>query len=307
MADEKLYGRRVRVLVSAPSSANYHEFTTTDLEINGGEGGAADPGLRVTFKIELSDKKEPNTSEIVIYNLNKDSRALCQAKHAKVTLEAGYEASGLSLLARGDLRIGDSKREGADWVTTLKIGDGERAYRNARVKQTFAAGTTGGDVLRYLAGQSGLQQGNIPDVLADLIKTYDSGYALSGKWSEEMDRFCKGIGFRWWTQNQTLYVALPDAPLHDPLNKGKPLVSTEIPEISVDSGLIGSPEFGTPEKKGKPALLKFTALLRPVTIGALVHLKSAFHDGDVRVKKASFVGDTHGLDWYVNYEGVLSQ
>ena len=78
-----------------------------------------------------------------------------------------------------------------------------------------------------------------------------------------------------------------------------------IPEISVDSGLIGSPEFGTPEKNGKPALVKFTSLFTVTQPGARVHLKSERYNGEVLVVKSQFVGDTHGRDFYTHYQGTL--
>jgi len=298
VAEDRLFDRRCRIKISAPANGNNYNGTLRDeLEISTDETDGN--SLRITFKIELKDSKEPNTSEIAIYNLNKDSRALIQKKGSKVTLDAGYSGSGVSRLFIGDLRIGDNKYQGVsgDWVSTLKLGDGERAWRHARVKQSFGPKTGAGDVLRYMGNASGLQLGNIPDVLADLLVTYDQGYSVNGQWSTEMTKFCKSIGYNYSIQNQTLQVLLPGKSVN---------ANGLIPEISVDSGLIDTPEIGTPEKKGKPFLIKFKALLQPTQIGALVKLKSRAHDGNVLIKKVIYSGDTMGGDWFVNYEGVIS-
>ncbi len=291
-----LFGRRCRVLVSTPSSSGFSATTRDELEINAGDGGAGKQGQRVTFKIKKTDGKEPNTAEIVLTNLNDDSRGRMQKKPVKITIDAGYDATGQSRIWRGDARTIDHVRDGADWNTTIKCGDGERAWQNARVSESFAAGTGAGTVLQFLAEQSGLQIGSVPTVVVNITTTFDQGYVVSGKWSDEMDRLVKSIGYRWSMQDETLQVLLPGA-----------ASTAAIPLISPESGLIGSPEFGTPEKKGKPALVKFKSLLMPSLPGARVRLKSKRYNGIVRIKIVEFNGDTHGGDWTTSYEGVLSQ
>lgn len=291
-----LYGRRCRVLVSIPSTSDFHSTTRDELEINAGEGGAGKQGLRVAFDIKKTDGKEPNEAQIIITNLSPDNRGRLQKKGVKITVEAGYEATGQSRIWRGDTRTVDHVRDGADWNTTIKCGDGERAYKNARVNESFAAGTGAGTVLQYLSEQSGLQIGNSPTVIANLTNRFDQGYVVSGRWRDEMDKLVRSIGYVWSVQDETLQVLLPGQSS-----------TAAIPLVSPDSGLIGSPEFGSPEKKGKPALVKFTSLLFPTLPGARVRLKSARYDGVIRVKKVNLKGDTHGNEWFSIIEGILSQ
>src|SRR5258706_12959850 len=108
-----------------------------------------------------------------------------------------------------------------------------------------------------------------------------------------MDRHIGWISYTWSIQYQSLQVLLPGGS-----------VGGEIPVFSPSTGLIGSPEMGSPEKKGKPALVKFKALVRATKPGARVKLESERYDGVVLVKKANFDGDTRGGDWYVTIEGV---
>lgn len=295
MADV-LFDRRARVTFSTPSTirGNFNQVLRDELVVEAGEGGERPTGLRVKFKVEKTDGKEPNTAEIVVTNLNDNSRSLIQKKGTKIILEAGYASTGLSRIWRGDARTVDNVRDGADWNSTVKGGDGERAYRNARVAESFAPGTSASTILQYLANASGLQIGNTPGVVLNLTEKFDQGYVVSGQWSHEIDRFLRSTGYKWSIQDDTLQVLLPGQ-----------ATTAEVPLISPDTGLIGSPEFGSPEKKTKTALVKFKYLLQPTVPGAKVRLQSKRYDGFVRVKKCSMEGDTHGAEWYTSVEGVL--
>lgn len=311
-SDKELFGRVVKLVISSPSTdpKNFNGTLRDELTIGGGENnaqGVKEPGLRVAFRIHKNLDKTPNTSEITVYNLNPTNRAKLQQRGLKVTLEAGYETTGLSRLLRGDLRYADNKRSGADWISTITVGDGERAYKHARVQQSFSSKATGADVLRYLADASGLQIGNVPDALLDLTVRYDHGYVVSGRWCDEMARFCRSVGYNYSTQDETLQMLLPMRKSKAAGKRIDNFIVAEIPEISVDTGMIGSAEFGTPEKKGQPRLLKFKALLRPTLVGAKVRLKSDTYTGNVIVRKCSHEGDTHDKAWFTNYEGLLEK
>jgi hypothetical protein len=292
---DRLFGRRCRVTVSIPvaTPGDFTHTTTDELVINGGDDPVT-PGMRVQFKIDKTDQKEPNTSQIVVSNLSPKTRASLQKKGVKIALEAGYQATGMSRIFVGDVRTADHVRNAADWDTTLKLGDGERAFRFARVQESFAAGTSAAAILQRLGNLSGLSLGNVPNQAASLRQTFGHGYVASGRWSDVFSHFIKSLGLTWSIQDGALQVLAPGQTLQ-----------AQIPLITPTTGLLGSPEMGTPEKKGAPALLKFTALLFPAIPGAQVQLQSARYNGYVRIRKASFSGDTHGSDWQVTCEGVI--
>lgn len=298
MANERIFGRRMRAVVSTPVSTpgDYTHVTTDQIEINAGDD-PEHPGLRMAFKSTKTDGKEPNTAELTITNLSPVTRSRMQVKGVKVVVEAGYKTTGLSRIFSGDARSVDHIREKADWQTKIKVGDGERSYRHARLSESFAAGASGGDVLRRLAEGTGLELGNVPEQARSSYLTslrFDHGYAVSGRVSDSLDRFIRSIGWRWWVQDGALFVLAPGE-----------TYNPEIPLISPETGLIGSPEMGTPEKKGKPALLKFRCLLRPLTVGGRVRLKSLRYDGEVVLRKVDVTADTHGGDWYCDCHGVI--
>lgn len=290
-----LYQRTVRVTANVPvaTPGDYNHVTSDQIVINGGDD-PSQPGLRIQFDIALTDQKEPNCSKVIITNLSGTRRSSLQQKGVKILVEAGYLGTGRTRIFRGDVRSTDHIRSGPDWDTTMQIGDGERAFRYGRVAESFAPGTPASQVLRYMANASGLQIGNIDDAAAATTQVFDQGYVVHGAWQKSMDRLCKSLDLGWSIQAETLQVLSPNGSLQ-----------AQIPLISPSTGLIGSPQMGTPEKKSGTQLLKFKALLQPTRPSARVHLKSERYDADVIVKKCRFVGDTHGDEWYTEIEGSI--
>lgn len=296
MADDVLFGRRCRMTLAVPvSSPGDFAHTTSDIvEINGGDD-PVNPGMRVQFKIKKTREKEPSPAEVIISNLSATRRQSLQTKGVKLLLEAGYEATGLFRVFAGDVRTVDHTRDGPTWLTHLKCGDGERAFRYARASESFAPGVTAAEVLRYLGKQLGLDDGNVASEAKQIDARFDSGYVVFGSAQQAIDRLLGSLGFGWYVSDGALYV----------LKTGDALDGIQVPDITPDTGLIGSPEMGSPEKKGQPALLKFKALLTPVRPGGKVKLKSERYDGLVVVKKCEHAGDTHGGEWYTTIEGVI--
>lgn len=294
MADT-LYGRIVRATFSIPvaSATNFSGVVVDDLVINGADDPVS-PGLRIKFSIDRTDQKDPNKSSITVYNLNDDSRGKLQQKGVKLNLEAGYQATGLSRVYLGDVRTVDQVREGDDWGSLVKLGDGERAFRFAQVDESFAAGTPASAILQRLAGLGGLPLGNVSQKATTLLMRFDNGYTASGRWSNVFDRFVKSLHLAWSIQDGSIQVLAPGESL-----------AVSIPLLSPETGLIDSPEMGTPEKKGKPALLTFKALLFPCRPGMRIQIRSKRYNGLVAVKKCKLDGDVRGQEWYTTAAGVI--
>ena len=291
---DPLFGRRCKLTLAIPVSTpgDFGHTTSQLVEIN-----AADEqqGLRVQFKITKTREKEPNAGEVTITNLSETRRKSLGAKGVKLRLEAGYAATGLSLIFLGDARTIDHRREGPDWTTTIKAGDGERAFRWARASESFAEGTAASKIVKYLAEQLGVDKGNAATEADQISAKFDQGYVVVGSAQQSMDRLLGSLGYGWSIQDGVLQILRTDDYLR----------GTIIPEISPETGLIGSPEVGTSEKKGGGGLIKFKALLFPTAPGKRVKLRSARYDGEVTVKRAVFDGDTEAGPWYTEIEGVI--
>lgn len=286
MAGNALFDRRCKLTIANPlPTPNNFRSTFTDIIEIGDVNERF--GMRITFKITKTLKKEPNTSEITITNLSPQRRASLQRKGVKVLLEAGYKATGVTQYFSGDVRTVDHVREGSDWTTKLKLGDGERAWKFARINESFAPGTRSADVLKRLAEAMGIDAGNVSKEALGVNSTLDQGFSAVGSASAAMDQFVKSLRKTWSVQDGQLQI----------LDK-KQTLDAPVPEISSSSGLVGSPEMGSPAKKGEPALVKIKALLTPVKPGGRIRLRSERYDGFLKVHSVTFAGDTHGGEWY---------
>lgn len=289
-----LFGRIGRLTISLPSGS----FSDTDptlnaLVISGGDD-VATPGLRITFKIKKTSQKQPNTSEIVVYNLAPTTRAQLQKKGVRVLLEAGYVSTGLQRICLGDVRTVDHIRDHADWKTTLKGGDGERSYQFARASQSFAGGTTVGQVVTACAGSMGLTLGNTATQAAKLSHVLQQGWTAHGAASSELERILRSVGYAYSIQDGEVQILAPGES-----------VQQSIPLLDTTSGLLGSPEMGTPEKKGQPQLLKYRSLLQPqARPGGRNHVVSDRYNGIFRDRIVEHSGDTRSGEWFTDHEGI---
>lgn len=299
---QALFDRRCKLTISRETTTG--STTTTDtLEIDGGKTDRSDsPGLRIQFKIAASTQKEPNTSQVTITNLSENRRQSLQSKGQTLRLECGYsgtrqfQGTGLQQFFTGDIRTIDHVRDGADWNTVLKLGDGERIWKYARVNESFGENTEVAAVIRRLAEATGLGMGNVNDYLnKNVHEMFKQGWSATGSASRALDKALNAIRLNWSIQNGAIY-----------LRRSGEYLDIPIPEIAPDSGLIGSPEMGNPARKGGPALLKFKSLLLPAVPGARVKLKSERYNGYVVALKVTHVGDTSGQDWYSEIDGEIS-
>lgn len=289
-----LYGRIARLTITLPSgSFSDTDATQNTLVIFGGDD-PKNPGLRITFKISKNTQKEPNTGEISVYNLAPTTRAKMQQKGTRVVLEAGYAEAGLDPLFLGDTRTTDHLREGPDWRTVMKCGDGERSFRYARISASFAGGVTVGDVVRACVAASGLSLGNTAMQATRLSKILYQGWSVHATVSSELDRILRSVGYASSVQDGVVQILAPNQS-----------VAQTVPVLDSTSGLIGSPEMGTPEQKGKPSLLKFRSLLmaqgRP---GGRINLRSERYNGIFRTRKVEHSGDTRGGDWFSDFQSI---
>lgn len=279
MAD--LFERRCSIIVGKPPT-DYVTLQPGAIEVT---------GLRMQFKIEKTLTKTPNTCEVLITNLSEKSRAGMQAKGSRIIVSAGYPSTQAQIFS-GDARLIEHVHVGPDWITKIQCGDGERAYQFARVNTSFAGGTRVVDVLKAAARSMFVDPGNLNEKAAALTQQFVNGYAMQGKASREFDKVLAPTGLEWSIQDGRMQLLAPGEANKD-----------VVVEISPTSGLIGSPEHGTPEKKGGPAVLKVKSLLQPsAKPGGRVRVVSAEHNGIFRVLKVSHNGDTAGGEWYTTYE-----
>ncbi len=251
-------------------------------------------GLDVSFKVEKSLKLEPNTAEIQVFNLStvrrRQLQELAAAGAVRVELIAGYVKAPVRVFL-GELRNVFSRRDGPDWITYLRSGDGDTAHKFARINEAFAAGTRVDEMIKRSMQSLGAGVGNAIEAMrgGDFNSGWSAltrGITLSGSSTREIEKIFRSLGKEFSIQDGQAQV----------LDLGKPLAG-QVVELTPDTGLVGSPELAN------DGILKLRALLVPgIAPGRKVSLVSESTRGTFRVETATFTGDTFGQPWYVDAE-----
>lgn len=258
--------------------------------------------IDVQFRVKKTLKPLPNTCELKIYNLTADHRKQIEQQASKgnvqfnpqkipVRIEAGYvdPTSGpqLAQIFLGELRAGQTVRDGPEVVTELSTGDGEKEIATARLNVSFGPGTSIDQALREIVKVLGVNQGNINTAVnllkaKGLVQFSVKGQVLKGNAADHLSDFCKGAGLEWSIQDGSVQILTLGQPL-----QGQALL------LDDDHGLAGSPSV---DSKG---ILSFTALMIPgLRPGVLVSMNSENVKGGYRVVVVEYEGDTMGNDWY---------
>lgn len=267
-----LFGRAVRVVV----------------------GSTLIEGLRVQLKVKKTSDKTPNTGHVTIYNLAEQSRAALKNKGTRLIIEAGYSGT-IAQIFSGDSNTVNSTHEGPNWLTKVECVDGEKAYRYKPVAESFKAGTSVAAVFERIALKTGLDvQAATALVRQQISEQFTGGYSAIGQASAEIDKLLKGRGLEWSVQDGRLQVLVTGGTTQD-----------QAVLLRDDTGLIGSPEYGTPTSEKKPQVLKARSLMQPSLMpGRKVRIEAANITGNFRALTVEHHGDTHSGDWFSDIEAV---
>lgn len=275
--------QRAEVLVWPAPTASLRETRNEALRI---------AGLRVKFAIEKSLGRDPNTAEILVSNLRDNSRAHLQAKGAKIVLLAGYDAN-LSQIFLGNITNTDQTAL-VGWDSRVQCGDGERSMRWGRINTSIKGAVGLAAIVKKLAGALEIDPGNSAGVLAQNARQFVSGYAANGKAAAELNRVLAAEGFEWSIQDGRLQI----------LPRGGVTADVAV-LLEPDTGLIGSPEIGTNDKRGGRSFVKVRSVLNPLLKpGAKIDLRSRWLKGILRAEKVRHSGDTGGGEWYSDVEAT---
>ncbi len=252
--------------------------------------------LRIAFHVEKSLKPRPNQAEIKIWNLSEETRKSF-VKDVYVALEAGYGVD-LNSIFTGNLHTFDHVRQGANWVTSVRIGDGSKEIKKARVNTSFRPGTKPDEVVRTLVERMTqtfstggfdikLAAGNAVNKArqgdtAGALKDFTQGFVAVGNAFDELTRVGNNLGYDVSIQDKQILFLEPGE-----TDGKKDFV------LSSATGLVGSPEFAEDNHLKARALLN--GQLRP---GRGVLLQSDGFHGRYRIERCLMQGDTHGQDWY---------
>lgn len=253
-------------------------------------------GFRMTFKAERSLKKSPNSLELNVYNLTRATLSRVQQRHTQVELVAGY-GGHLARIFKGETRSVLPRREGPDWVANLQCGDGAVAFGYGRTNQSFAPGTSLKDALVGIAKQAKVGVGNAVQAfskggLEAGFQAFTHGFTATGDAQSDIDAIVRTAGFSWSIQDGELQLLTDERD-----------TSGTAEVLSSDTGLVGSPQMGTPTKKGGAGVLRVKCLLRPqLRPGVAFQVESEGLRGQFRAERVVHEGDTSGGEWFTTLE-----
>jgi hypothetical protein len=251
-------------------------------------------GLRISFSVVRTLDREPNDCSISVWNLNATTRAQLQARPLIVTLDAGHDGR-LERVFSGDLYwVSDPPKLGsADQETRLQVKDGGRAYQHARVLRSYAGGVTVRAALADVARSMGLALKLTSAAEAALRAQFAGGTVLDGPSRDQMSRLLAPYDLRWSIQDGQLIVL-----------GAKEFRASQPVKVSQETGMIGSPEEGVPDKEGEQPVITVRALLQPRSLpGDVVHVFSRRIRARIRADRVAHDGDTHGDTWQTTWEG----
>lgn len=247
-------------------------------------------GLRIAFEIVKDLKPQSNKAKIVIYNLSKGTREIFAQKPVRVTLEAGY-AGAYFKIYEGDLITATPKWQETEHLTTLQLGTGRDRERGARLSRTYKIGSNPKQIATDLAESMGLK---IPKNIDEFKKVFSSGVTLKGPSADQLTKILKVQGMGWSNQDGRLQI----------LRDGKGTTAEAI-VVSSETGMIGSPELTSPNKKGQPAVLKVRTILDSEKApGRHIAVRSRDTTGTYIITKLTQIGDNYAQPWYSDIEAI---
>lgn len=300
----RIYKTGARITIYRPNGEGFFEDATTNaivVDCGWSKAGEQKTGFRCAFTVEKSLGKNPNKCDLVISNLAPATRSAVARSPCSVILTAGYDGV-MKRLFYGDVRWADTDKDGGTRNTTILLGDGDRAFRHARVNRSYRAGSQVRDAVKYVAGQMGLAPPAEIDASDDLAAQFAAGDTIVGSARDELTRLLAPYGYGWSIQDGRLVV----------LKEGQ-VRAGEAWLIDANSGLIGEPAIAPPEhltrKSGKtkkhdkgPKLTVRVALSPEISPGGTIRLRSEKISGDFRVESVRHSGDTEGTDWVTEIE-----
>lgn len=247
--------------------------------------------LDLEFRVRKNLKPEPNTCELVVYNLSSSTRRyLEQPKKLNLSLSAGY-GTELAQLFLGQVRRAYSYKSGSNFVTEITTGDSEKEIQSARITQSIGPKVPAAVALTAIAKSLGVGLGNVQAASAKLSATGvtpfgNGGTVLHGFAADILTDFCKSADLEWSIQDGVIQI----------LDVGKSLQNQAV-LLDSDSGLIEYP------KVDASGIVTATALIQPnLRPGNKVDFESVTVKGGYRIEQCEYAGSTFQDTWQVTFQ-----
>jgi hypothetical protein len=197
--------------------------------------------LRISFEVNKTIGRTPNTALVKIYNLTQDHESQIKGEFDEIVVNAGYQ-DGVAQIFRGTIRHTFGYRDGNDHITEIDAADGDKDLLKSRIHITLAANSSSMQIVDYIVSQfSTVTKGYV--VLKDTNRL--RGRVMSGSVKQVLDTIAAQSDAHWSIQDGILQIV--------PRGSTTP---TEATVLRSDTGLLGAPEI---DNKG----IKATCLLNP--------------------------------------------
>lgn len=195
--------------------------------------------LEIDFDISFNDKEEPDVSEVTIYNLSEDSINEIK-KQGYCIVNAGYREMGnKACVVSGDIEDVTTDWEGLDKVTKIKVSDGGKEWRKAKLNKTYAEGTKASLIMQDLCGVLGYE---VVEIKPKEDITYKLGKTIKGYCSDNLKRLVKDTKSKMYINKKR--ITIRDEKQGNDIGF---LLNTE-------SGLVGNPTLNKDDSEDKTDL-----------------------------------------------------
>lgn len=250
-------------------------------------------GLDIDLDINFSDGKDPDVSEVTIYNLSDDSINQIK-KDGYCIVNAGYKHMGnKGNVLSGDIEEVTTTWQGLDKETKIKVTDGGKKWRKAKISKTYKENTKASTIMRDCINIMGYE---IVELEPKNDKVYKLGKTVNGFCSDILKMLVKDTESKMFVNKNRIYIRKQE--------KGTQTGFV----LSPETGLVGSPTLnkddtgdkdgevltdkGKKEKKEEKKTWEVTCLLNPkIETDSIIQVKSKVLNGTFRVIKGKHTKD----------------
>lgn len=251
----------------------------------------------IEFDTQHHQNSKPDTMELKIYNLSRDTISIFDKKDVLVSLYVGYGDKEPVLLFRGNKTYMETTKSNTEIITRVLVTDGYVSIREGRAQITQPEGTTVEEIIRAVVSKGMPEIKNISMNGEALSRKYNKGYSVTGSAKQALDNICSANGLMWnISENVTLNVF----PIRGNIKKTAVVITPE-------NGLINTVEKTNQDIKSLKADLdappdegiKFKILLNPlIKAGQLISIQGTFKtDGVYKVDYVTHSGQYEGNTW----------
>lgn len=250
-------------------------------------------GLDIDLDINFSDGKDPDVSEVTIYNLSDDSINQIK-KDGYCIVNAGYKHMGnKGNVLSGDIEEVTTTWQGLDKETKIKVTDGGKKWRKAKISKTYKENTKASVIMRDVINIMGYE---IVELKPKNDKVYKLGKTVNGFCSDILKMLVKDTESKMFVNKNRIIIRDQE--------KGTKTGFV----LSPETGLIGSPTLnkddtgdkssdvdtdkGKKENKEEKKTWEVTCLLNPkIETDSVIQVKSKVLNGTFRVIKGKHTKD----------------